>query len=289
MNNLRRDLVLYLRSLYENGRSKNTISAYKQDLVAFLKFLEAENIRQWPDQKTDIQAFLKRQETYKKASSSIARLISSLRNFYQWLARNQIQRINPMLEIDAPKIERSQAEILTTQEVKAIIEQIDDSSILGKRDRAIIELLYATGIKVSELTTLKQEYWHQTLSLLKVVPTSGPARIIPVSPLASKALASYLESRQNIQVEEIFLNNRQEKMTRQAVWSLIKQYCSKAKITKKVTPNTWRQTFTLQTMKNGGDWRVIQEILGKTDPNITMPLSQQEIVANYQDNFPDWS
>ncbi len=297
MNKLQEDVEDYLRySQIERGLSDNTIFAYRQDLMDFLAFLKKEGLDSWPTKAVDIDAFLAEQRDLNKATSSISRMISSLRKFYQWLVRQNIQKINPMLEIDSPKKEHRLPVALSVDEVTKLLDQPDVTKKLGIRDRALLETLYATGIRVSELINLKFSDLHEELKLLKVLGKGSKERLIPISDVAISWIKSYQEKvrdplllKSGKYTDTIFLNNRGGTLTRQAVWQIIKHYCQMAGIKKNVTPHTLRHTFATHLLENGADLRVVQEILGHSDISTTQiytNLSQQHILQVYAKTHP---
>lgn len=297
MNNLAEQVEDYLRySQIERGLSANTITSYRQDLTAFINFLKKEHLKTWPTKALDIDAFLAQQRDLNKATSSISRLISSLRKFYQWLVRQNIQKINPMLEIDSPKKRRSLPVALTVDEINHLLEQPNTNKKLGLRDRALLETLYATGIRVSELINLKFNDLHKELKLIKVFGKGSKERLIPISEVALSWIDSYKEKVRDPLIlkvgqnsEFIFLNSRGTALTRQAVWQIIKKYCNMAGIQKNVTPHTLRHTFATHLLENGADLRVVQEILGHSDISTTQiytNLSQKHILQVYAKTHP---
>lgn len=297
MNKLHEDVEDYLRySQIERGLSDNSITAYRQDLTDFLAFLKKENLTAWPTEAVDIDAFLAEQRDLNKATSSISRMISSLRKFYQWLVRQNIQKLNPMLEIDSPKKEHRLPVALSVDEVNRLLEQPNVNEKLGLRDRALLETLYATGIRVSELINLKFNDLHEELKLLKVFGKGSKERLIPISDVAVSWIKSYQEKvrdplllKAGKNSDYIFLNNRGGALTRQAVWQIIKQYCQLAGIKKNVTPHTLRHTFATHLLENGADLRVVQEILGHSDISTTQiytNLSQKHILQVYAKTHP---
>ena len=297
MTNLTEQVEDYLRySQVERGLSNNTITAYRQDLTSFICFLQKENLTSWPTQAVDIDAFLAEQRDQKKATSSISRLITSLRKFYQWLVRQNIQKLNPMLEIDSPKKRRTLPVALTVNEVNNLLEQPDTKKKLGLRDRALLETLYATGIRVSELINLKFTDLHEELKLVKVFGKGSKERLIPISEVALSWIDSYKEKVRDPLIlkigkntDFIFLNSRGGSLTRQAVWQIIKHYCKMAGIQKNVTPHTLRHTFATHLLENGADLRVVQEILGHSDISTTQiytNLSQKHILQVYEKTHP---
>lgn len=297
MTKLEEQIEDYLRYIQlERGLSNNTVLAYRQDLLEFLTYLTKNEFKTWPTQATDIDAFLAYEKDQGKASSSISRLISSLRKFYQWMARQNIQKLNPMIEIDPPKKERHLPVALSVNEMERLLEQPDVDTKLGIRDRAMLETLYATGMRVSELTNLTEDNIHLDLKLIRVLGKGSKERLVPISDLALKWLETYNEKVRDELIlksgkynDYVFLNGRGGKLTRQAVWQLIKKYCLLAQIDKDVTPHTLRHTFATHLLENGADLRVVQEILGHSDISTTQiytNLTQKHIIEVYRQTHP---
>ena len=294
MNNLQKQIEDYLQFCnIERGLSNNTIVAYRQDLLEFLIFLKSRNITSWPTEAIDIEAFLAQQHQENKAASSISRMISSLRKFYQWLAQKNIQKLNPMIEIDAPQKEFRQPVVLVKSEVALLLNQPNLKNSLGLRDRALLETLYATGMKVSEAINLKFSDIHADLQLLKISSDETKERLIPISINALKWLKEYQDKAYELLLKAgmedyVFLNNRGKPLTRQAVWQIIKRYAVKAQLDKEITPHTLRQSFAMQMLENGADFRVVQEILGRSNNLNGMygNLSQKQILDVYQKTYP---
>ena len=294
MNNLQKQIEDYLQFCnIERGLSNNTIVAYRQDLLEFLIFLKSRNITSWPTEAIDIEAFLAQQHQENKAASSISRMISSLRKFYQWLARKNIQKLNPMIEIDAPQKEFRQPVVLVKSEVALLLNQPNLKNSLGLRDRALLETLYATGMKVSEAINLKFSDIHADLQLLKISSDETKERLIPISINALKWLKEYQDKAYELLLKAgmedyVFLNNRGKPLTLQAVWQIIKRYAVKAQLDKEITPHTLRQSFAMQMLENGADFRVVQEILGRSNNLNGMygNLSQKQILDVYQKTYP---
>ena len=297
MSKLKDQVEDYLRySQLERGLSENTITAYRQDLMEFISFLEKENFESWPTEAVDIDAFLARQKDLNKATSSISRMISSLRKFYQWLARQNIQKLNPMIEIDSPKKEKSFPIALSENEIQELLNAPDVNKKLGLRDRALLEVMYATGIRVSEAINLKLEDIHPALRLIKVFGKGSKERLVPINEVALQWLQKYEKEVRDPLIlksgkynDYTFLNSRGRALTRQAVWQIIKRYCTIAGIDKDVTPHTLRHTFATHLLENGADLRVVQEILGHSDISTTQiytNLPQKQILQVYKETHP---
>lgn len=287
----------YLRYVQiERGLSENTIESYRLDLVEYLNFLSKQNINTWEVSVDQLNNFLAQEKDQGKATASIARLLSSLRRFYQWLIRKDIIKIDPILKIDSPKKEHRLPLALSNSEIDKLLQMPDTSKKLGIRDRAILETLYATGMRVSELLNLKLEDLHEELNLVKVIGKGSKQRLVPITEVAISWISKYNKEVREGQLlktgvwsDNIFLNARGKPLTRQAVWQLIKKYCQLAGIQKKVTPHTLRHTFATHLLENGADLRVVQEILGHSDIGTTQiytNLTQHHILEVYKDTHP---
>lgn len=287
----------YLRYVQiERGLSKNTIESYRFDLIEYLTFLNKQNINTWEVNVDQLNNFLAHEKDRGKATTSIARLLSSLRRFYQWLIRKNIIRVDPILKIDSPKKERPLPMALSTSEVDKLLQMPDTGKKLGIRDRAVLETLYATGMRVSELLNLKQDDLYEELNLVKVIGKGRKQRLIPITEVALSWIDKYNKEvregqllKNGVGIDNIFLNARGKPLTRQGVWQLIKKYCQLAGIQKKVTPHTLRHTFATHLLENGADLRVVQEILGHSDIGTTQiytNLTQHHILEVYKDTHP---
>ena len=223
-------------------------------------------------------------------------MLSSLRKFYQWLFRQNLIKQDPLLRIDSPKKEKRLPTALSTTEVTKLINMPDTTTDLGIRDRAILETLYATGMRVSEVINLNEDSIHEELHLIKVFGKGSKQRLIPISNVAMSWIKKYQITVRNKTLLEsgkfekaIFLNSRGGKITRQAVWQMIKRYCQLAGINKNVTPHTLRHTFATHLLENGADLRIVQEILGHSDISTTQiytNLTQKHIMDVYKRTHP---
>lgn len=287
----------YLRyAQVERGLSPNTISSYRQDLYEYLNFLLLDHQTNWEVDALEVDAFLAQLRDQGKATSSISRMLSSLRKFYQWLLRQDIIERDPLVKIDSPKKEKRLPLALSETEVDTLLAQPNVEKGLGLRDRAILETLYATGMRVSELINLKISDLHQDIQLIKVLGKGSKERLVPISDVALSWIDKYdnqvrekLIMKNGAFSDIIFLNSRGKKLSRQAVWQLIKKYCQTANITKNVTPHTLRHTFATHLLENGADLRVVQELLGHSDITTTQiytNLTQKHIMEVYKKSHP---
>lgn len=280
----------------ERGLSKNTVDSYQLDLNQFIEYLDKEKITDWPEDPLIIDSYLAKQRDEEKKTSTISRGITTLRRFYRYLLRQHILVVDPLIQIDTPKQEKRLPLALSQKEVEQLLAQPDIKTTTGLRDRAILELLYATGMRVSELINLKEADLHTDLKIIRVLGKGSKERLVPVTDFALSWLDKYLKNvrdpallKKGVACDFLFLNNRAGQLTRQAVWQSIKKYSKLAKIDKDITPHTLRHTFATHLLENGADLRVVQEILGHSDISTTqiyINLSQKHIFDVYQKTHP---
>ena len=297
MNQMKDNLEDYLRyAQVERGLSINTINSYHQDLIEYYDFLQENDEQTWEVDPILVNSFFAALRDQNKATSTLSRMLSSLRKFYQWLLRQHIIEKDPLIMIDAPKKEKILPVALSSTEVVDLLNIPDVNKALGLRDRAILETLYATGMRVSELINLEMGNLHTDLKLVKVLGKGSKERLIPISDVAASWINKYDQQVRQKQIlksgkytDFIFLNSHGKQMTRQAIWQIIKKYCQKAGITKNVTPHTLRHTFATHLLENGADLRVVQEILGHSDISTTQiytNLTQKHIMEVYNKSHP---
>lgn len=259
----------------DRGLSKNTIISYHQDLYEYSCYLEEQKITSYPKDHFQVTNFFAEQDKQGKSKTSQMRMFSSLKKFYQWLELTDKIQSNPMNELDAPKKGSHLPVVLSMKEVDSLIESPDISTPLGIRDRAIFEVMYATGLRVSELVNLSMDDLHLDLGLIKTLGKGDKERLLPIGDTAIKWLNKYFDETRKQLVEkygakkEVFLNFRGNKLTRQSIWRMIKKYIQKVGIKKDVTPHTLRHSFATNLLENGADLRVVQELLGHSDISTT--------------------
>jgi len=264
---------LFIDALWvENGLSKNTLHAYASDLRIFNKslantpLLEASN--------NDIKLFLNKRYEQGISARSSARILSSLRRFYLYLLREKQISIDPTALIETPRIGRSLPHSLSEQDVELLLDAPETSAILGERDKAMLEMLYASGLRVSELVNLQMEQINLRLGVLRIMGKGNKERLTPIGEEALLCLESYLQhSRVSLLSERlcntVFVTNRGAGMTRQAFWHIIKRYAKKAGINKELSPHTLRHAFATHLINHGADLRVVQLLLGHSDLSTT--------------------
>lgn len=281
--------------LVEKGLADNTRISYRQDLNEFKQYLLANNYHKFPQDRTTILNFLAAQTAAKKAVNSQARMISCLHKFYQYLLRKKVITHDPMPQIDPPKKRRHLPTTLSAHEIDALLAAPDVTKPLGIRDRAILEVMYATGLRVSELIHLKLSDLHLSLGIIQTIGKGNKERIILIGDPAIAWTQRYLSEirgkliKKRPQPDEVFLNFHGHPLTRQGIWKNLKQYVRQAGIKKDVTPHTLRHSFATQLLENGADIRVVQELLGHADISTTQiytHLTQKHIREVYEKSHP---
>jgi len=289
-------LNTYLEYLsVERGLSKNTIEAYKRDLTSFISFLLTRNILNIDRVNTTIIiSYLLQMQKNGKASSSISRACAAIKSFFQFLYNENIINEDPTGNLDAPKLEHRLPKVLTIQEVEKLLSQPNINNPLGMRDKSILELLYATGIRVSELVSLHVDNVNLESGFLRCIGKGSKERIIPVGDIALNYLREYLLSARKQLLdgrdsEFLFINKNGESITRQGVWKIIKKYSKKAGIAKKITPHILRHSFATHLLENGADIRAVQEMLGHSDVSTTQiytHITRSKIKQVYDKTHP---
>lgn len=257
----------------EDGLSKNTLISYRLDLMSFALWAQMQHKQLLTVDQADIQQYLAVKFPQSKPRS-ISRLIASLRRFYRyWLRENKIS-VDPTLQIESPKLPRSLPKSLNEDEVLALLNVPDLSEPAGLRDRAMLELLYACGLRVSELVSIKTTEVSVSDAVVRVTGKGSKTRLVPMGEEAADWIARYLrEARPEILQKRLsdalFVTNRGEAMTRQAFWYLIKRYALQAGITKHMSPHVLRHAFATHLLNHGADLRVVQMLLGHSDISTT--------------------
>ena len=265
----------YCRYLTEEKHAqKNTLNSYARDLNQFQTWLMANGITDLKKVKKEtVNEYLQYMSGKGKSPATVTRSTASIRSFYNYMLREGRVKTNPAKAVTSQKVERKYPEILTNREVELFLEQPKCVDEKGFRDHAMLELLYATGIRVSELIGLNVEDVNLTVGFIRCT-THGMERIIPLYTAAVKALREYMEKiRPRIIADEnqqaLFVNMSGERMSRQGFWKIIKYYQEKAEINKDITPHTLRHSFAVHLLENGADLRSIQEMLGHADISST--------------------
>ena len=258
----------------ERGLSKNTLGAYRADLMALARWLPDIGASLKGASKADLLAFIAFRVDNGAKPRSTARQLSSFRRFYRYLVREKVLDDDPTLDIEMPRIGRSLPKSLTEAEVENLLAAPTIDDPLGHRDRAMLELLYATGVRVSELINLKLSQINLNQGVLRIVGKGDRERLIPLGAESQRWLKEFIEGpRVEIllerQTDYVFPTRRGDRMTRQAFWHIIKRYAQKAGVGKKMSPHTLRHAFATHLLNNGADLRVVQLLLGHSDLSTT--------------------
>lgn len=272
-------LASYQAFLVEKKQaSENTVSSYVRDISQYLHWLDSEGLSSEKATHEDVDRYTKHLLGLGKTVSTVTRSLASLKSFYAFLQAEGAVASNPAKGLSLEKVERKLPQILTSKEVELFLEQPDPRDAKGCRDKAMLELLYATGIRVSELIGLNLEHLNLSAGFLRC-ETRKKERIIPLYPTAIKALTDYIEHVRPQIIEQpeeraLFVNMNGSRMSRQGFWKIIKHYQDMAGIQKDITPHTLRHSFAAHLLENGADLRSIQEMLGHADISSTQVYTQ---------------
>jgi len=259
----------------ERGLSENTLSAYRNDLNGFGRWLSAEAR---PDlasaDRETILAYLAWRVAKQASPRSTARLLSSLRRFYLWLRRENRISEDPTALIEAPRLGRSLPRTLSEDEVEALLAAPDPDTVLGLRDRTMLEVLYASGLRVSELVNLQLPQVNRSQGVIRVTGKGNKERLVPLGEEAQAWLERYLRDARPALLDGrtsdvLFVTQRREAMTRQAFWYMIKRHARSAGIERSLSPHTLRHAFATHLLNHGADLRVVQMLLGHSDLSTT--------------------
>ena len=252
----------------ERGLSDNSIKSYDFDLILFKKFLDLNQIKDTPlnCKSETIKNYLYKNLSDKKSRSQ-ARSISALKSFFNYLVFEGLIKDSPISNIEAPKLERKLPEVLTEDEINQLIKSVDLNHVFGQRNKTIIEVLYGTGIRVSELVNLKLSNIFFRESILKVNGKGDKERFVPLGKIASTEIKTYINIRDRMKIDSkntdiLFINRYGRKLTRSMIFKIITDASRSIDLEKKISPHTLRHSFATHLLKNGADLRTIQLILG---------------------------
>jgi integrase/recombinase XerD len=259
----------------EDGLADLTLAAYRRDLQAFAGWLEKERTSGLDTVVAgDIEAYLAWRFAHRAQPRSAARYTSALKRFYRYLLRENLIATDPTLNLDGPKLPRSLPKTLTETDVERLLDSADTATPLGLRDRAMLETLYATGLRVSELVGLKLTAVNLNDGVLRVTGKGNKDRLVPLGEEAVQWLQRYLSDARPLLLnrklsDAMFVTARGDGMTRQAFWYLIKRHAHSAGITRPLSPHTLRHAFATHLLNHGADLRVVQMLLGHSDISTT--------------------
>ena len=260
-------------------KSMNTVESYKRDVTQYITYLNESGIQDATlATKTTVLSYLLALQKKGKATSTVSRTLASLRSFYLFMMQNGRVSSNPTSNLEAPHVEKKAPQILAGDEVERLLEQPDTSDNKGIRDKAMLELLYATGIRVSELINLDIDDINMPMSFIRC-RGGRKERIIPMGNKAKEALREYINDARVYMLKDknetaLFVNCNGMRLSRQGFWKLIKHYRSVAGIQAEITPHTLRHSFAAHLLENGADLHSIQEMMGHADISSTQVYSR---------------
>ena len=262
---IEREYHTYLK--LERGLSNNSVAAYELDFKRLKTYMDSHQIDVVHASFDDLQAFVF--ETFKeiKSAKTQARLLSSIHSFYRFLLYHHYIEQDPSELIEMPRIEKKLPEVLSIEEIDAMIGQIDMSKPEGHRNRAIIEMLYGSGLRVSELTELRLSNIYREEGYMRILGKGNKQRLVPISPVADEQFGYWLNDRSKLDIKPeasdiAFLNHYGRQLTRAMIFTIVKRLAESAGIRKTISPHTLRHSFATHLLQNGADLRIIQQLLG---------------------------
>lgn len=294
MDDILKEYLHHLR--IELGLSDNTIQNYRRDLRRYGKFLKEKQDKDFTRaRRTDVLLFLQQLKDEGLADSSVSRMVSCLRQFHLYLKQEGLNERNPMENIELPKKRQSLPKSLMMDEVDRLLAAPDTNTVLGLRDRAILEVMYATGLRVSELVHLTLDEVHLQLGFIQTVGKGDKERIVPLGEEAVHWVEEYLVGSRTALAHGrkespfLFLNFHGKGFTRQGIWKNLKQIVREAGIRKNVSPHMLRHSFATHILENGADLRIVQELLGHADISTTQiytHITKERMVESYRKFHP---
>ena len=262
-----RSFLNYL--LVDKGLSNNTVKAYEADISSFFQWLDNEDLKYKNLQEDHINQYISFLFQRKMRSSSVNRKISSIKSFYIFLVKRNFLKNSPLNDLVTPKQEKYLPESMSEAEVDKLLNSPDVANKIENRDKAMIEMLYATGMRISELVNLKITDVDMKRCVVKVFGKGSKERLVPFGETALDSLKSYLNDREQSSSKEIFLSNRGKKMTRVAFWQRVKVYLIRENLKNSISPHTLRHAFATHLLNRGADLRSVQLLLGHSDLSTT--------------------
>ncbi len=259
----------------ERGLALNTVISYRHDLEQFISFLESVGVKEFNSVRRDhLARYLASLHEKGLATRSRNRHLAAIRSFYKFLLREKIADTNPAAQMESSQVQKKLPRVLSPEEVEKLLEQPDVSTPLGQRDKAMLELLYATGLRVTELVRMTIEQLNLEVGYVTALGKGDKERIIPITENAHDALEDYLEHGRNILLKGresnyLFVNRSGKPITRQGFWKILQRYTQKAGINKHISPHTLRHSFATHLLEHGADLRSVQMMLGHSDISTT--------------------
>ena len=280
----------------ERGLAENTLTAYKIDLQNFLSFCQDKQVNSWVGtEKNTILMYLMYLKKQNMSPATISRRLAALKSFFRFLINEQIVEFSPTESMEAPKLSQKLPNVLTTSEVEILLTQPKISQPIGIRDKAMLELLYATGIRVSELVDLDMDHISTKEQFIRCYGKGSKERIVPLGNISARFVEEYIQKgrvkliKKAHETVALFLNHHGQRLTRQGFWKIIKKYGRQGNINKQITPHTLRHSFATHLLENGADLRSVQEMLGHADiatTQIYTHLTKTRLKEVYKKSHP---
>ena len=266
----------------EKKLSMNTLQSYSRDINQYQNYLDTNRINYVKVDNEQVTQYLNYLQEIGKKTSTISRNLASIRSFYQYLIRIKKIKHDPTENIQSPKVEKRVPSVLTSQEIELLLDQPKDVDLKGTRDKAMLEVAYATGMRVTEIISLNVEDVNIEESYV-TCNGAGKQRNIPLGSLSIKALKEYIEEARPVMIKDeneasLFVNVNGKRLTRQGFWKIVKFYKEQAHITKEITPHVLRHSFATHLLQNGADLKAIQSMLGHSD------ISSTQVYMQFQDS-----
>jgi integrase/recombinase XerD len=278
----------------EKGLSQNTLLSYRRDIKGYFQYLEREGIQIEKATKEEVIRYLARLQADGKSTATRARVLTTLRNFYHFLLNEEIRKDDPTQYMHTPRRHKPLPKVLTLDEVDRLLSGFPVKSPLDHRDQAMLELLYATGLRVSELIALDVSDLHAGMGFVRCIGKGDKERLVPVGQQALSVLNTYLSTVRPMLLKKqrtfaLFINHRGTRMTRQGFWKIIKKRAKQVGITKALSPHTIRHSFATHLLEHGADLRAVQEMLGHSDISTTQiytHVGQRKMIEVYKQTHP---
>ena len=267
MTTYEEEFSMYLTD--EKKLSESTLLSYRRDLDRFFEYLDSKNIEDIKkSNKTVVLTYLLKLQKDGKKSATVSRQLASIRAYFGYLNRSGIIKKDPTIGVEAPKAEKKIPEILSEEEINLLLALPENKDLKGIRDKAMLEVLYASGIRVSELVNLNMSDVNMDMGFLHC--RTGKERIVPLGSIALNALKNYISNVREYMIKEsdekaLFVNVNGKRITRQGFWKIVKSYAAAANIKKDITPHTLRHSFAAHLLENGADLKSVSEMLGHSD------------------------
>ncbi|GFZ99338.1 tyrosine recombinase XerD [Paenibacillus marchantiophytorum] len=279
---IKNDLQSFIRFLsVERGLARNTLESYERDLQQFVDYLQRQEITTWKDtNKMHITGYLSQMKLLGRASATLSRNLVSIRALFQFLVKERVIDSDPSIYVEAPKLEKKLPKILSIQEVEKLLAAPQAEMVSGARDKAMLELLYATGIRVTELISLNVSDVNLQMGFIRCIGKAEKERNIPLSSIATRCLTTYIHKdrikmlKKTTEEEALFIGHLGTRMTRQGFWKILKRYAKEMDIASDISPHALRHSFAAHLIENGADLRSVQEMLGHSDISSTQMYVQ---------------